>query len=522
MGKLGDLWVRLGLKSDDYKKGIDKAKKETKNFGKWFGDMKAAALGAWAAIGAGVLQVSKDIIEATNMVGDAWGKTMGAMKSAYQTFLADASNNYKTLLKHYGGIPSIIANFKEIKGFWKSAFGNASDAAKAGAEMAAAFDDEFELVNSIRLQKEMISGELNELYVKMRDTTLDPSARKAAADRYKALLQPLADAEIRVYTNMMNEAAKEWQAGTGGLLSRQYSTAEMTDFFANYGTNPAGMAAKYPELQAVYKTRKGDTQNQVLFDTATKLASATNEMSRVDKELGKVTLSITKQLAEQESALIKMMQNIEAQMDEVLTEDIEEAIEEIESAINGMELEIPPIKTDVLDASLEEVYAIAEEYQRQLDQVAQLNQMAMSGMVSAVSNGIQAMTDAMFQIEGADWRSVLAAFIAPLGDTMKQMGELIIAEGVAMAAFKKSFTNPYAAIAAGTALVAVGAMVSSGLQRLISNPGAGSGSAMSYSSGGSSSGTLNYESTLTVEVVGKISGNDIVLSGQKTMNQLGR
>ena len=41
MGKLGDLWVRLGLKSDDYKKGIDKAKKETKGFGSTLANMKA-------------------------------------------------------------------------------------------------------------------------------------------------------------------------------------------------------------------------------------------------------------------------------------------------------------------------------------------------------------------------------------------------------------------------------------------------------------------------------------------------
>ena len=80
-----------------------------------------------------------------------------------------------------------------------------------------------------------------------------------------------------------------------------------------------------------------------------------------------------------------------------------------------------------------------------------------------------------------------------------------------------------AAIAAGAALIAVGSMVSSGLQRLISGAGNGGGSAMSY--GSSSSGgaaALNYESTLTVEVTGKISGNDIVLSGKKTNDKNSR
>jgi hypothetical protein len=521
MGKLGDLWVRLGLKSDDYKKGIDKAKKETKGFGSTLSNMKAGALAIWAAIGAGVTRVSRDIVEATNMVGDNFNKAMGAMKAAYHSFLADASNNLKTLAK-MGNIATIVGNWKEVKDFWKTAFGNAAEAGKAGAEMTAAFDAEFELVNSIRLQREQISGELNELYVKMRDTTLAPGVRRAASERYKALLQPLADAEIAVYSNMMEAASKAWQAGSNGLLSREYSTAEMTDFFANYGTNPEAMKAKYPELQAVYETRKGDAQNSVIFDTATKLAAATNEMSRVDKEMGRVTLSINKQLAEQEGALVTLMSTLETELNDVLDEDIEEAVSAIEDAFNDMELEVPEINTEALDRSIDEVLAAAERYQHELDFVQAMNDTALNGIFNSMQNGIQAITDAIFQLEGADWKSVLAAFIAPLGDTMKQMGAMIMAEGIAMSAFKASFKNPATAIAAGAALMAIGSMVSSGLQRLISNPGNGGGSAMSY--GGSSGGAaaLNYESTLTVEVTGKISGNDIVLSGKKTNDKNSR
>ena len=33
MGKIGDLFVRLGLKSDGFKKGMQDAKKETQSFG---------------------------------------------------------------------------------------------------------------------------------------------------------------------------------------------------------------------------------------------------------------------------------------------------------------------------------------------------------------------------------------------------------------------------------------------------------------------------------------------------------
>jgi hypothetical protein len=133
-----------------------------------------------------------------------------------------------------------------------------------------------------------------------------------------------------------------------------------------------------------------------------------------------------------------------------------------------------------------------------------------------MSNGLQAITDMIFGLEGANWENALAAFIAPLGDTMKQMGAMIMSEGIAMTAFKKSFTNPAAAIAAGAALMAIGSAVSSGLQRLSANPGGGTG----YSSGSSASaGVQNYESEMTIYVEGRISGNDIVLSGNKTLNK---
>jgi hypothetical protein len=61
--------------------------------------------------------------------------------------------------------------------------------------------------------------------------------------------------------------------------------------------------------------------------------------------------------------------------------------------------------------------------------------------------------------------------------------------------------------------------VSSGLQALTANPTGGT----TASSGGSASmAAQNYESTLTIEVTGKISGSDIIISGQKTQNKWNR
>jgi hypothetical protein len=139
-----------------------------------------------------------------------------------------------------------------------------------------------------------------------------------------------------------------------------------------------------------------------------------------------------------------------------------------------------------------------------------------------MANGMQALMDLAAGVEGVDMKSALAAFIAPFGDTMKQMGAMIMASGLAMDAFKKSFSNPYAAIAAGAALMAIGSAVSAGLQRLTANPTGGT--AASYNGAGSygSAEVANYEHTLNIEVTGKISGSDIVISGKKTNDNWNR
>lgn len=484
MGKISDIWVRLGLKKEGFDKGMDDAVRKTDQTGGRMSKMLSAAKAGWAAVGAAVIAFSREMVLATNKVGDAWARTMGGVKNGWQQMLANLSNmNWKDILKGMNVVTSL--------GFFKKLLGGVDEAAEAGRDMAAAFDAEFELTRSLRIQREKIKGELADLRVALANVNLSPEQRKAAGQRYKELLAPLYEAEIETRKNMLNAAVEAWLAGTGVTAT----TEQVKDFFTYIGTDAERMAQIYPELARVYNNLKGDRANDVLFTAIANLTAAENGLANELKEVN-TTLNGIKDLS-----IVPDLGDLEAGID---LSDIE-TIEPMDwDAILG-DYEAP------LDAFLDKWRATQEE-------IAMLNGMLEGAIVASMSNGLQAITDMMAGIEGANAGAVLGALMQPFADTAIQLGEMLIAQGLGVEAFKKSLEslNGVAAIAAGAALVALGSAMRSGISAL--SKGGGAASTASYSGGGSSYGNVeNYQSELTIYVEGKISGSDIVLAGNKTI-----
>jgi len=484
MGKIGDLFVRLGLKSDGFKKGMKEAKKETQSFGSKLSSMKAGALAVWAAVGTAVMAFVKDFVSSTNKMSDAWERNMRGIKNAWQV------------------VKGALTDF-DFKNFGK----NIADAFKAGREAADAKDLEYELLQSVRIQKAAIQQELNELHVMMRDTTLSPADRQAAAERYKALLQPIADAEIEVYKKILSTSIKEWQAGTN--LNR--TEAEILEFFHNIGTNAEAMMAKFPDIYSVFNNKKGDKTNQTVFDAIFGFLEASNQTSEIDKLLSRTTNSIKAEIKRQRDAIAN----------EVETYGKEDLDLDIDVDLN-LELDKAEIEAEM--AAVDEyIKNFADSWNEECLKIRDMNLMLEDSMINSFSSGMQALTDFMLGVENASAEQVLAAFIQPLADTMKQMGEMFMAEGLAMVAFKDSIKNPTALIAAGAALIAVSSLVSSGLAKLTGNPSGGTAASTGAGSTGASAGGIEtYEQEITVHVVGEISGDKIVLAGQKTLNKWSR
>lgn len=505
MGKIGDLIVRLQLKYQDYEKGLKKAEKDTKGFASGLNKGIGMVKTAWAAAGAAVIAFGKQMIQATNKVGDEWAHMTASMSARWQSVLADISN-YKPDFTSF-------RNFFKNEWKWiKETLFNAKEAGEAAAEMAKAFDAEFELTNSLKIQRAKISGELADLQVEMRNTALSPEARMAAVERYKALLEPLYEAEIATRKNMLDKAVQAWMAGSGAKAT----TEEVVDFFTNYGTNPAQAAAQHPELARIYETRKGDKANQPIFDAIYNLTQAENglqvELKMVNRTANSISASlvtISKDIATMEKELVENAELMAYEMSDDILQDIDLT-----------DIKVEPIDWDAVlgdyDAELDEFLSKWRDTQSELEM---LNSMIEGAIVSSMSNGLQAITDMMVGLEGANATQVLSALLQPFADTAIQLGEMLVAQGIAVTAFKKSLESLQGppAIAAGVALIAIGSAMRSGIQALAR--GGSSASSASYNSGASeAANTETYKSELTVYVEGKISGKDIILSGNKTLN----
>lgn len=531
MGKIGDLWVKLGLKSDDYKKGMDDAKKETEGFKGSLGKMKAGALAVWAAIGAAVTKFAQDLIASTNRMGDAWAVFTSQSKAAWDTFLSAIS----------------AWDFNDF-------FGRMRQATAAAAEYAKALDSEFEANNSIRLQKAAMAAENAALKVLMQDQTKTYDERIKAAQKYLENVKPLYEQIVAQAKKMEDANFGKWLAGSG-LEDTEQVRADLRKFLVEIGKpENAGMLEALGQLSErsswLKSAKKGSASEKALTQAVShfreRLAGPMSGYStdllalfdvytkaRGDKDTQPLVDALVA-ASEAESMYNAQTTEIQSNLNGLINQRAAQVIKEAAESedlktlstgidVEDLGIEIEPMDWDAIlgdyDAELD---AFAAEWRATQEEIAQLNQMLEDSIVASLSGGMQAFTDMLFGLEGADASNILAALMQPFADTAVQLGEMLLAQGIAVTAFKESLSklDGPPAIAAGLALIAIGSAMRSGIQAL-ANRGGGATASASVGDAGSSAATP-YMTELTIYVEGRLDGGDIVLSGKKTTDAWGR
>ena len=544
MSKIGDLIVRLQLKYQDYQKGLKKAEKDTKGFAATLGKIKGVGLAVWAAVGASAISFGKQLIKSSQTIGDAWNRMTAQIKAGWDVF-----------------VQSVGA------WDWNNFIGRIKEATVAAKVLTNALDAEFEVSNSIKLQKASMAEELAELEVLARDQTKTYEERASAAQKYLSLVKPLYEQELMLAEKLEDAHLGKFLAGSG-LEDTKQVREELRKFLVDIGKIPTlldDLAAKskaqktidkgvnalgsnYKKINEAYNVRnqmhnklkdiqsgyqtdlvalfrayndmRGDEDAKPMVDAMIRAGEAAGAFKRETKRMRSALSTSLSQMAKQEGA------NGESQVQEI--ERIGNSLEKLND-ISGkavMMAQMPDIiPDDWLTRNREKIDAAVAEAMRLQAVTDEINRQLNAAVVNSLSGATQALTETIMGIEGADASDVLAALLQPFAQTMVSLGEMLVAEGVAILAFKTALKdlNPYVALAAGTALIALGSALSAGIKALA---GDGSGTTATTSQGASSSTPSNgyetYNQEITVNVVGEISGDKIVLAGQKTLNKWNR
>ena len=523
MGKIGDLWVALGVDPKALKDGLKQAKKAISEYTKAAGKeasllgkaMVGAAATAGAAIGAVFVKLAIDLVKNTQSIGDAWGRRMSGMKAAWQTFVSSVANT-------------------DFKGLGKKL----REAFQGGKDYYDQKDAEFEMRNSIEIQKSMMAKEQAILEQRMKNVNLSYAERQKAAEQYLANEKKIFDQEAALAKSSYNNEINRFLTGSGlqnnahiqraleqwlirGKTSKEDNLYGLDRIFAQqYEKSDNDISALVTAMNEAYGSDAAymeSTQrvNQLLNGLVAKGASGdASEASKAMAEFMERALEgglVDTEFDAETQAWMKMIGDPKPVAEQWAEEFQAEWDREMEEWRNGIQ------QDDVSAVPLPFDLAAVE---RMKDAVDELADSLKSGLVDALDE----LAYAIGGVEDANFTTVLTAFMAPLADAAVQAGMIIMTTGEGLEALKKALANafgtgPGLAIAAGAALIGVGTAAKAGLAA-IANRQNGAGA---YG-GGASADPTAYESgmEITIKVEGKLKGQDIVLSGEQTLAQLAR
>lgn len=188
-------------------------------------------------------------------------------------------------------------------------------------------------------------------------------------------------------------------------------------------------------------------------------------------------------------------------MDESALKGLKQFTQFDTSAVDGLLSKIDPSK---LSESLKGYYNFLDEMVKATDDA---NKALNEAIVGGISDSFQYLANCVAGLDEMSGAGMMNALLSPLAEAAIKMGEIMVSAGLASEAFKSMLTNPYTAIAAGAALIAVGAAAKAGLQAAVNSATGTSYVASSVASSGytnNSSNDRSWEREMTLHVTGTL------------------
>ena len=389
----------------------------------------------------------------------------------------------------------------------------ADDAAKKAAAYAKVIFDTIEGIKDKQIEWKKSLSEVAALMLTASDKSKTVQERQEAVAKAIALQKQVSGDQIAMQKTLADNIKAQNDLASSSVedMDRQRSAyAAVEDLSRDLNQRLREMTSLQNEIAnsaAVTEQKWRDGVNKAIDIGMTELAKFNAEMEKAMEMRDKMAMdNIAAPLKSMSASLTGRADNGKGLMgginlDEEALKGLQQLTQFDTSAVDGLLSKIDPSK---LSESFEGYYNFLDEMIKATDDA---NKALNDAIVGGISDSFQYLANCVAGLDEISGAGMMNALLSPLAEAAIRMGEIMVSAGLASEAFKSMLTNPYTAIAAGAALIAVGAAAKAGLQAAVNSATGTSYVASSVASSGYSNNSSNdrsWEREMTLHVTGTL------------------
>lgn len=389
----------------------------------------------------------------------------------------------------------------------------ADDAAKKAAAYAKVIFDTIEGIKDKQIEWKNSLSEVAALMLTASDKSKTVQERQEAVAKAIALQKQVSGDQIAMQKTLADNIKAQNDLASSSVedMDRQRSAyAAVEDLSRDLNQRLREMTSLQNEIAnsaAVTEQKWRDGINKAVEAGMTEIAKFNAEMDKALETRDKMAMdNIAAPLRSMSASLTGRADNGKGLMgginlDEEALKGLKQLTQFDTSAVDGLLSKIDPSK---LSDSFEGYYNFLDEMIKATDDA---NKALNDAIVGGISDSFQYLANCVAGLDEISGAGMMNALLSPLAEAAIKMGEIMVSAGLASEAFKSMLTNPYTAIAAGAALIAVGAAAKAGLQAAVNSATGTSYVASSVASSGYSNNSSNdrsWEREMTLHVTGTL------------------
>ena len=389
----------------------------------------------------------------------------------------------------------------------------ADDAAKKAAAYAKVIFDTIEGIKDKQIEWKNSLSEVAALMLTASDKSKTVQERQEAVAKAIALQKQVSGDQIAMQKTLADNIKAQNDLASSSVedMDRQRSAyAAVEDLSRDLNQRLREMTSLQNEIAnsaAVTEQKWRDGINKAVEAGMTELAKFNAEMDKALEMRDKMAMdNIAAPLKSMSASLTGRADNGKGLMGGINLDDsalkgLRQLTQFDTSAVDGLLSKIDPSK---LSESFKGYYNFLDEMIKATDDA---NKALNDAIVGGISDSFQYLANCVAGLDEISGAGMMNALLSPLAEAAIKMGEIMVSAGLASEAFKSMLTNPYTAIAAGAALIAVGAAAKAGLQAAVNSATGTSYVASTVASSGYSNNSSNdrsWEREMTLHVTGTL------------------